>query len=91
MGGGSYNTKMADVWSCGVMLYVIIMMMLYNAYPFHLTPVTMGKLIFPSQPQVSKEAQSLMKQTLIGPKARIKMADMFKHPWVTEVCRLCSS
>ena len=65
------------------MLYV----MLYNAYPFNLMPISRGKLNFPSKPRVSEEAQCLIRQILVGPKARIKMADMCRHPWVTMVCR----
>ena len=83
LGGGSYNAKMADVWSCGVMLYV----MLYNTYPFNPMPISRGRLQFPSKPRVSEEAQCLIKQILVGPKARIKMADMCRHPWVTTVCQ----
>ena len=83
--GGSYDAKMADVWSCGIMLYV----MLYSNFPFP-TPMSRGKLTFPSKPKVSEEAQTLMKQMLVGLKARIKMADMCSHPWVTKVCPLCS-
>ena len=86
LGGGSYNAKMADVWSCGVMLYV----MLYNTYPFNPMPISKGKLNFPSKPRVSEEAQCLIKQILVGPKARIKLADMCRHPWVTKVCQLVS-
>ena len=65
------------------MLYV----MLYNTYPFNPMPISRGRLQFPSKPRVSEEAQCLIKQILVGPKARIKMADMCRHPWVTTVCQ----
>ena len=67
------------------MLYV----MLYSNYPFP-TPVSRGKLTFPSKPRISEDAQNLMKQMLVGLNARIKMADMCSRPWVTKVCPLCS-
>ena len=68
------------------MLYV----MLYNTYPFNPMPISRGRLQFPSKPRVSEEAQCLIKQILVGPQARIKMADMCRHPWVTTVCCLVS-
>ena len=64
------------------MLYV----MLFNTFPFSPTPVNRGKLEFPSRPRVSEDAKDLIKQILVGPKARIKMADICSHPWVMQVC-----
>ncbi len=81
MGFGSYDAKSVDVYSCGVMLYV----MLYNTFPFSPTSVNRGKLEFPSRPRVSEDAQNLIKQILVGHKIRIKMAEMCSHPWVTKV------
>ena len=82
MGFGSYDAKSVDVYSCGIMLYV----MLYNAFPFSPTSVNNGKLQFPSRPRVSEDAQNLIKQILVGHKIRIKMAEMCTHPWVLQVC-----
>ena len=79
---GVYDPKKADVWSCGVMLYV----MLYSAYPFGSTSLGGGQLQFPSKPRVFGEAQNLIKQILVGSEARINMTDMFHHPWVSKVC-----
>ena len=64
------------------MLYV----MLYSAYPFSSTSLGRGQLQFPSKSRVSEEAQSLIKQKLIGPEACISMTNMLNQPWVSEVC-----
>ena len=73
---GGYDPMKADVWSCLVMLYV----MLCSAYPFSFTSLGRSQLQYPSKSRVSEEAQSLIKQILIGPEARISMTNMLNHP-----------
>jgi serine/threonine-protein kinase SRK2 len=73
---GSYDGKKADIWSCGVMLYV----MLYNAYPFEreednannrtdalkmMRRILNMELEIPPTPRVSPEVIDLLLRILV--------------------------
>ncbi|XP_073059860.1 serine/threonine-protein kinase SRK2I-like [Primulina eburnea] len=84
-----YDGKIADVWSCGVTLYV----MLVGAYPFgdyreskdfHETieRILNVQYSFPDHVNVSGECQDLISRILVrDPAQRITMADIKKHAW----------
>ncbi len=87
-----YDGKKADVWSCGVMLYVV----LTGVLPFAKRGDERGnnlvrlQQMFPrivaadfNQPQhVSTECQHLLSRLLTAdPEMRITTADVLRHPW----------
>lgn len=84
-----YDGKIADVWSCGVTLYV----MLVGAYPFEDPddPRNFRKTIdrilsvhysIPDYVRVSKECKHLLSQIFVaGPEKRITIPEIKKHPW----------
>lgn len=90
--GQTYDGKVADLWSCGVMLYV----MMSGAYPFerpedkHDTQ-KLAKMIqrilkvdyeIPSHVKASKECRDMLSRLLVSdPKSRITIAQIQKHPW----------
>lgn len=90
--GKTYDGKVADIWSCGVMLYV----MLVGAYPFErpedkTDPQKLQKMIqrilrveydFPPGMRLSHELKDLMSQLLVPePSKRITIAGILDHPW----------
>jgi serine/threonine-protein kinase SRK2 len=92
--GKTYNAKAADVWSCGVLLYI----MLAGAYPFsrpederlpapqrmHVMLQRILKLEYELPPRiaVSPEAHSLLAAMLVAqPEQRISIQQMQRHPF----------
>lgn len=89
----TYDGKTADVWSCGVMLYV----MLTGSYPFEadggeddtqrvkkmLPRMLSGKFKLPRN--VSPEGIDLLTRMLNpSPTTRLKVKDVMRHPWYTK-------
>ncbi|CAD2222279.1 Protein kinase domain/Protein tyrosine kinase/Kinase-like, putative [Angomonas deanei] len=79
-----YNGFSADIWSCGVLLYVMVS----GTMPFE--DRNMNKLLMQIQKgvyrpltSVSKECQDLMARMMqTDPRKRICMEDIRRHPWM---------
>lgn len=84
-----YNGQTADVWSCGVTLYV----MLVGAYPFEdpndprnfrktIQRIMNVKYSFPPTSRISPECLDLISKIfLANPAQRMTIADIKRHPW----------
>ncbi|KAK9841508.1 hypothetical protein WJX74_006958 [Apatococcus lobatus] len=92
-----YDAKLADVWSCGVMLYI----MLFCAYPFErpedarLGPkrqaqanaqrILAADYQLPASKPISRGCCDLLARILVpGPLDRITVGEIQKHPWFRE-------
>ena len=90
--GQTYNGKSADIWSCGVVLFV----MLTGSYPFERSedkkdPQRLQRMIkrilavdykIPSNISVSDELRDLLTKILNpDPVERIQIAEILEHPW----------
>ncbi|KAG7588092.1 Protein kinase domain [Arabidopsis suecica] len=86
---GEYDGKMADVWSCGVTLYV----MLVGAYPFEdqedpknfkktIQRIMAVKYKIPDYVHISQDCKHLLSRIFVAnSNKRIKIAEIKKHPW----------
>lgn len=84
-----YDGKIADVWSCGVTLYV----MLVGSYPFEDSEdprnfrKTIGRILnvqysFPDYVRVSAECRQILSQIFVAnPAKRITIPEIRKQPW----------
>lgn len=91
---GKYDGKVADIWSCGVILYIL----LYGKYPFDvqagasmpkakevlqmLDKMVNRKYVLHEKVKVSKECLDLLHKLLAPePQERITIEQIVKHPW----------
>ncbi|EPS73443.1 stress kinase, partial [Genlisea aurea] len=84
-----YDGKLADVWSCGVTLYV----MLVGAYPFEdrddpknlrksITKIVAAQYHVPDYVHFSQDCKDLLSQIFkANPSERITINEIKKHPW----------
>ncbi|KAJ8442239.1 hypothetical protein Cgig2_005179 [Carnegiea gigantea] len=84
-----YDGKMADVWSCGVTLYV----MLVGAYPFEdpddpknfrktITRIMNVQYKIPEYVHISKDCRHLISRIFTtSPSRRISIREIKSHPW----------
>lgn len=90
--GKKYDGKIADIWSCGVMLFV----MLVGAYPFErpedkhdnqklqkmIQRILRVDVAFPPHVHLSEDCQDLLSKILVRePHKRISIGGIQSHPW----------
>uniref|UniRef100_A0AC34GRT5 Protein kinase domain-containing protein n=1 Tax=Panagrolaimus sp. ES5 TaxID=591445 RepID=A0AC34GRT5_9BILA len=82
--GEKYDGRKADVWSCGVILYALLV----GALPFDddnlrnlLEKVKKGVFHIPHF--VPSDCQNLLRSMIeVDPQKRISLQEVFRHPWV---------
>ncbi|KAI3438615.1 hypothetical protein D9Q98_001038 [Chlorella vulgaris] len=90
--GKTYDGKVADIWSCGVMLYVMVV----GAYPFErpedkhdnqklqkmIQRILRVEYDWPAHIKLSPECRDLMARILVpDPTKRISIHEIQDHPW----------
>lgn len=89
---GYYDAKMSDIWSCGVVLYV----MLVGNYPFSQPEDSryteevrqrhvLNRIValqYRLPPDLTPECQDLIRRILVAdPRKRLAITDIMQHPW----------
>ena len=91
---GNYDGKLADIWSCGVMLYV----MLFGQYPFEAVhqgqvantqrvQTMMNRILqmqwsIPGNVDISDDCRDLLSRMMVAdPGSRLSMQQIQRHPW----------
>eukprot|EP01026_Neomeris_dumetosa_P045188 TRINITY_DN3826_c1_g1_i1.p1 TRINITY_DN3826_c1_g1~~TRINITY_DN3826_c1_g1_i1.p1 ORF type:complete len:373 (-),score=56.07 TRINITY_DN3826_c1_g1_i1:667-1695(-) len=87
-----YDGKESDIWSCGVILYI----MLVGGYPFEraedkksenklhlmIKRILRADYVFPKALILSPECKDLIAKILVlNPMKRLTIAEIFQHPW----------
>eukprot|EP00798_Chlamydomonas_sp_ICE-L_P004614 gene4614-14808_t len=83
---GTYDGKVADIWSCGIMLYI----MLFGRYPFDTPPgpnevpkaAEILQMLDKMSVEISPEGRDLLRLMLLpDPASRIQLDQLILHPW----------
>eukprot|EP00891_Asterochloris_glomerata_P003766 jgi/Astpho2/3766/fgenesh1_pg.00060_%23_64_t len=87
LGSSKYDGKKADIWSCGVILYV----MLTGQYPFntrdrnHCVNIVNARYMLPTDVELSESSKDLIRGMLTPNTVnRFGVADIKQHPWFLE-------
>ncbi|XHF96539.1 hypothetical protein AWENTII_000169 [Aspergillus wentii] len=80
--GGDYQGDLADTWSCGIILYVLLMGELpFNSDDLGVTLSMVKEAPIDIPPELSEEAADLLDRILQRvPERRIRMDEMWNHP-----------
>ena len=88
--GSGYSADLVDIWSCGVVLFVLLVgntpwdQPLDSSYEFHDYVATNGRPSDELWQNLPAETLSLLRGMMrIEPRQRFSLADVRQHPWFT--------